>query len=109
MYRYQEGQTLRALLAGATGGSSSSQVEDVWQQLRQMWQRLSELRASLADTNVGNFIICPAGRLWVIDLDKARFYRSAQAAARQRERGWRQLLRSAEIAKAGGRAAAPAA
>jgi thiamine kinase-like enzyme len=53
------------------------------------------LRASLADTNVGNFIVCPGGRLWVIDLDKACFHRLAFTAARQQQRAWEQLLRSA--------------
>jgi hypothetical protein len=56
---------------------------------------LGELRASLDDTHTGNFIISPAGHLWVIDLDKARFHRSAYMAARQQERGWAQFIRSA--------------
>jgi hypothetical protein len=33
--------------------------------------------------------------LWVIDLDKARFHRTAYMAAKQQQRGWEQFMRSA--------------
>ncbi|MEX2308504.1 MAG: lipopolysaccharide kinase InaA family protein [Pirellulales bacterium] len=94
LYPYLEGRTLRSCFADEQ--QDSGQVaESLWRQLGELWQRLAQLRASLADTNVGNFIVCPAGRLWVIDLDKARFHRLAHSAARQQQRGWKQLLRSA--------------
>jgi hypothetical protein len=94
MYPYQEGRTLRSCFAGAAR-QSHPPAERLWRQLRDLWQRLAQLRASLADTNLGNFIVCPAGRLWVIDLDKARFHRLAYTAAQHQRRGWKQLLRSA--------------
>ena len=93
MYPYVEGRTLRSCLAEEAAKSTA--LEHLWDQLGQLWQRLAQLRASLADTNVGNFIVCPAGHLWVIDLDKSRFHRLAHSAARQQERGWKFLLRSA--------------
>lgn len=94
MYPYVEGRTLRSYFAGEAKHSRS--VHDrLWQQVDDLWQRLVELRVSLGDTNVGNFIVCPAGQLWLIDLDKSRFHRAADAAAPHQERAWKQLLRSA--------------
>jgi tRNA A-37 threonylcarbamoyl transferase component Bud32 len=94
MYPYVEGRTLRSYFAGEVDESQSS-METLWRQLGDLWRRLAELRVSLADTNVGNFIVSPAGRLWVIDLDKARFHSLAYIAARNQQRGWKQLIRSA--------------
>jgi hypothetical protein len=94
LYPYQQGCTLRACLAGEADRTHPA-AERLWVQLERLWQRLAQLRASLADTNLGNFIVCPEGRLWVIDLDKARFHRLALVAARHQRRGWQQLLRSA--------------
>jgi hypothetical protein len=94
MYPYVEGRTLRSYLA-AEAKQSRSLAENLWRQLGDLWQRLERLQASLADTNTGNFIVCPNGRLWVIDLDKACFHRLAYMAARHQQRGWNQLLRSA--------------
>lgn len=94
IYPYLEGRTLRTCLLGDPD-DAHTMAESLWRQLGELWQRLAQLRASLADTNMGNFIVCPAGRLWVIDLDKARFHRLAFAAARQQRRGWKQILRNA--------------
>jgi hypothetical protein len=94
MYPYVEGRTLRSLFS-VEAKQSSSVHERLWQQLNELWQRLVELRVSLGDTNLGNFIVCPAGRLWLIDLDKSRFHRRARAAAPCQQRAWTQLLRSA--------------
>lgn len=94
MYRYIEGRTLRSYFS-CEAKESRTIADSLWLQLRELWQRLSHLQASLADTNTGNFIVCPAGRLWVIDLDNARFHRLQKVAARHQERGWAQLLRSA--------------
>ena len=95
IYPYQEGRTLRSCLE-RDARDGQLLAERLWRQLRDLWQRLAKLRASLADTNLGNFIVCPAGRLWVIDLDKARFHRLAFTAAQHQRQGWKQLLRSAE-------------
>ena len=94
MYPYVQGHTLRSYFSREVEQPILA-VDRLWQQLQELWQRLVELQFSLADTNLGNFIVCPAGRLWVIDLDKARFHRLAFVAARHQARGWKQLLRSA--------------
>jgi hypothetical protein len=94
MYPYVEGRTLRSYFAGEAK-ESPSLSDRLWQQLRELWQRLLELRVSLGDTNLGNFIISPAGQLWLIDLDKSRFHFMAAAAAPRQHRAWQQLLRSA--------------
>lgn len=94
MYPYVEGRTLRSYFA-VEAKQSPAVLERLWQQINEVWQRLIELRVSLEDTNLGNFIICPAGQLWLIDLDKSRFYRNPQAAASRQARAWKQLLRSA--------------
>lgn len=94
MYPYIEGRTLRSYFAHEAKVSPSL-CNQFWQQLRELWQRLLELRVSLGDTNLGNFIVAPAGGLWLIDLDKSRFHRAAAAAAPRQQRAWQQLLRSA--------------
>ncbi len=94
MYPYIEGRTLRSHFAAEVKQSPAVQLR-LWRQLNELWQHLVELRVSLGDTNLGNFIVCPAGRLWLIDLDKSRFHRSLRAAAPHQERAWKQLLRSA--------------
>jgi tRNA A-37 threonylcarbamoyl transferase component Bud32 len=94
MYPYIEGRTLRTCIA--EDAKRSPTVRDrLWQQIHELWQTLLELRVSLGDTNLGNFIVSPAGQIWLIDLDKSRFHRAAQAAAPHQERAWKQLLRSA--------------
>jgi predicted Ser/Thr protein kinase len=94
MYPYIEGRTLRTCIA--EDAKRSPTVRDrLWQQIHELWQTLQELRVSLGDTNLGNFIVSPAGQIWLIDLDKSRFHRAARAAAPHQERAWKQLLRSA--------------
>jgi hypothetical protein len=94
MYPFVEGRTLRSYFAGEA--KQSALLRDrLWQQLYGLWQRLVELRVSLGDTNLGNFIVSPAEQLWLIDLDKSRFHRVAFAAAAHQRRAWKQLLRSA--------------
>jgi hypothetical protein len=94
MYPYIDGHTLRSYFIGEA--KKSAPLRDrLWQQLHELWQRLLALRVSLGDTNLGNFIVCPAGQLWLIDLDKSRFHRAAAAAAPRQQRAWKQLLRSA--------------
>jgi hypothetical protein len=57
------------------------------------------MNCGLGDANVGNYVICPSGRMWVIDLDKARIYRTQRAGQRRRDWTWRFLERSWEIAE----------
>jgi hypothetical protein len=94
VYEYVEGVTLRSYLKGKAAHPRPL-TENLSKQLREFWQRLEELRASLADSHTGNFIVCPAGRLWVIDLDRARFHRTDFMAARLQDRGWQKFVRSA--------------
>lgn len=94
MYEYVEGVTLRSYLA-ASGKNPRPLTDDLSSQIRKIWQRLIDLRVSLDDTHMGNLIIEPAGRLWVIDLDKTRFHRTSFMAARQHDRGWQKFKRCA--------------
>ena len=94
MYPYVEGRTLRSYFK-AEAKQSPPLRDRLWEQVNELWQRLVELRVSLGDTNLGNFIISPAGQLWLIDLDKSRFHTGPNAAAPYQERAWNQLLRSA--------------
>lgn len=94
MYEYVEGITLRSYLKGKAKHPQPL-TDNLSRQLRDLWQRLADLRASIADAHTGNFIVCPAGRLWVIDLDKARFHRVGFMATRWQERGWDKFVRSA--------------
>jgi tRNA A-37 threonylcarbamoyl transferase component Bud32 len=94
IYPYVEGRTLRSYFS-AEAKQSPPVRERLWQQVHDLWRRLVELRVSLGDTNLGNFIVSPNGALWLIDLDKSRFHRAAAAAAPHQARAWQQLLRSA--------------
>jgi hypothetical protein len=94
MYPYVDGRTLRSYFSGEAKESPTI-AENLWGQLNDLWRRLGELQASLADTNTGNFIVAPSGQLWVIDLDRACFHTSPRSAAKYQAMGWKQLLRSA--------------
>jgi hypothetical protein len=94
MYEYIDGVTLRSYLK-RKAKNPRPLTESLTSQIRELWQRLADLGASLDDTHTGNFIVCPAGRLWVIDLDNARFHRTTYMASRHQERGWEQFHRSA--------------
>jgi tRNA A-37 threonylcarbamoyl transferase component Bud32 len=99
MYPYVEGRTLRSYFV--TKAKDSPAVRHrLWQQLQELWDKLRILNVSLGDANVRNFIISSDGELWLIDLDKSRFHRSAQTAAPHQERGWKQVLRSSAKAEA---------
>jgi Lipopolysaccharide kinase (Kdo/WaaP) family len=94
LYPYVEGRTLRSYFT-AEAKQSPAIHDRLWRLLNDLWQRLVELRVSLGDTNLGNFIVTPDDQLWLIDLDKSRFHRSCYAAYRHQRRAWNQLLRSA--------------
>jgi hypothetical protein len=94
MYEYVDGETLRSHLKD-TARKRRPLTEHLSRQLRQIWQRLEDLRVSLADSHTGNFIVSPAGNIWLIDLDNTRFHRWSLVAARHHERGWNQFVRSA--------------
>ena len=96
MYRYVEGQTLRSHFVGDVNGVP---LESLWHQLRDLWQTLRQLRISLWDTHLRNFIVCQAGQVWVIDLDKTRYHRTAYVNAHYQQRAWNRLLRSVATAE----------
>lgn len=93
MYAYIEGRSLRSCLSQDCG--ADQYAVHLWHELTILWERLQELRVSLADANLGNFIVSPTSELWVIDLDKSRFHRTQFLARRRQQRAWRQVLRSA--------------
>jgi hypothetical protein len=97
LYPYVAGETLRSYLKNDEV-QQSSLLSEIREQLVAFWSRLKQMRVSLADTNLKNFIVGDAQRLWVIDVDKVRFHRLTYAAARQHQRGWQQLTRSAQKA-----------
>ena len=96
MYPYVEGQTLRSYIEDP---ASKADLADFWQQLRDLWQGLSQLRVSLSDTNLRNFIVGDGGRVWPIDLDGTRLHRSAFLTAHYQQRAWKRLVRSVASAK----------
>jgi hypothetical protein len=96
MYPYVEGRTLTSYFRQQGHAFTAHRV---WTQLQLLWQNLRELQVSLADTNVRNFILCPAGRLWVIDLDTTRFHRSPWVTAHYHRRSWKRLLHTAQMAQ----------
>jgi hypothetical protein len=105
VYPYVEGRTLTSYFQRQ---DSNPTPQNVWTQLQSIWERLAQLKASLADTNVRNFILCSAGQLWVIDLDTTRFHSSAWVTAHYLRRSWERLERTSKlaIAKAASTAAA---
>ncbi|MEX2317650.1 MAG: lipopolysaccharide kinase InaA family protein [Pirellulales bacterium] len=94
-YPYVYGRTLQACLAGEAPVFDDRQFDRLWQRLLRLWQQMRRLRVSLADANVGNFIIDSHEKLWVIDLDKTRFHRLGSSATHHLQLRWQQLLRSA--------------
>ena len=93
LYPYVVGETLQSYLKNDE--NQQSLLTGIREQLVAFWSRLRQMRVSLADTNLKNFIVGDLQRLWVIDVDKVRFHRLTYAAARQHQRGWQQLTRSA--------------
>jgi hypothetical protein len=92
MYPYVKGETVSNYLLRQH--DPEEQAARLVGQCEELWQRLAVLGASLGDANTGNFIVTSTNDLWVIDLDKARRFRSGFLAERQRRRTWRQLMLS---------------
>jgi hypothetical protein len=94
MYPFVPGQQLKTFFSRRQNTPPELR-QSLWKELEELWLQLADLRASLGDANLGNFIVGPTGRLWVIDLDKARFHHFAPLAARHQRQRWKQVLRSA--------------
>ncbi len=96
MYPYVSGETISTYLLRQRDPQQRAARLVLVRQCEELWQRLTTLGASLADANTGNFIVTSTDDLWVIDLDKARRFRSQVLAERQRRRTWRQLMQGVE-------------
>lgn len=94
MYEYVEGVTLRSFLRNE-GKEARSIASTLTSQIREFWQRVEDLRIGLADAHTGNFIVSPAGQLWIIDLDKTRIHRFEHLAERNHRQAWNKFVRSA--------------
>lgn len=93
MYAYVEGNTLRQLFEGEP--SHAHDQDSLSEQFTNVLSQVEQLGAVLGDPNLGNFVVAPEGRLWVIDHDKTLFPRSNSAAEAGRRRGWKALDESA--------------
>jgi Lipopolysaccharide kinase (Kdo/WaaP) family len=91
LYEYVEGVTLQTYLF-EEGKQTNTLAENISRQIRDFWQRIEDLRIGLADAHTGNFIVCPAGQLWIIDLDKTRFHRWQQNAVRNQQLAWEKFV-----------------
>jgi tRNA A-37 threonylcarbamoyl transferase component Bud32 len=96
MYPYVEGHTLRSYFADEAK-QTVSMSERIRQQVHELWARLQELKVSLGDAHSGNFVVCPEGQVWLIDLDKSRFHRAAKTAAARQRHAWKKLVKSAPV------------
>jgi len=96
MYPYVEGHTLRSYFADEAK-QTVSMSERIRQQVHELWARLRELKVSLGDAHSGNFVVCPEGQVWLIDLDKSRFHRAAKTAAARQRHAWKKLVKSAPV------------
>lgn len=104
IYPYVAGRTLRSYFSNEAK-ESQRVADDLWRQLAELWQQLENLQASLEDANTGNFIVCPAGHIWVIDLDRGCIHRLAETARREQQRAWKKLQGSVAKCNAGSRQA----
>ena len=94
MYPYVEGKTLRQYFTGEAKQSPSLH-ERLWQQLN---ERMAATRGTACQPGRyerPQLHHLPAGQLWLIDLDKSRFYSHPNTAAAHQDRAWKKLLRSA--------------
>ena len=98
MYPFVPGRQLKSFFT-RRAKTDPELRQRLWTQLEDLWRRFEQIHASLGDANLGNFIVAPDGRLWVIDLDKARIHHFASTAARHQKLRWNQVLHS--VAKHG--------
>jgi hypothetical protein len=74
--------------------ASREQLTDLAVQFARLWQALGQLRAGHGDMKASNFIVDPEGRLWLIDLDGLRQYRSAMWLRRERRNDLARFMRN---------------
>ena len=59
-----------------------------------MWQDLGALRLGHGDMKATNFIVDPAGKLWLIDLDGMRRYRTGPLLRAERRKDLARFMRN---------------
>ena len=69
-----------------TGKYDEARLRDLARQFVSIWQRLGQLQLGYGDMKATNFIVDPNGRLWLIDLDGMRLYRSRSMLRHKRRK-----------------------
>lgn len=92
LYPYVEGESLRGSIN--EGYMNDDDIAGAALQIRELWQRLTEMRVGLHDANAGNFIVSTKGELWLIDLDDSRIHRNPLIARAHLLNRWFQVHRS---------------
>lgn len=85
IYEFIEGRTLLSTLLDHS--PSAEMVESLAWQFAEIWRCFGESRYSHSDVHMANFIVDLSGKLWVIDLDKARYHRRDRTMAIARRHG----------------------
>jgi hypothetical protein len=67
-----------------SGRAGVEAVRHLAHQFAAIWQTLGQLRVGHGDMKATNFIVDPQGKLWLIDLDGLRVYRSRTLLHRER-------------------------
>lgn len=75
VYEFVAGETFKSL---ATGLRNQRLLRRYVLMLVDIWARHKALAVSLSDGHPANFIVDAAGKMWVIDLDKLKYFRSAE-------------------------------
>jgi hypothetical protein len=71
---------------------SPGKIADLADQVAAIWQRLSDLQICHNDFKTENFMVDPAGKAWLIDLEMARRYRRTDRLRQRQAREIRDLL-----------------
>jgi RIO-like serine/threonine protein kinase len=69
-------------------------LRDIAKQFSVIWQKLGQLRLGHGDMKATNFIVAPDHRLWLIDLDGMRRYRSSGWLRRERRNDLERFMRN---------------
>lgn len=89
---YVDGESLRALIDSAA--TPLDRVRDLARQFATIWQKLGQLRLGHGDMKATNFIVDRDERLWLIDLDGMRQYRSRAMLRRERRSDLARFMRN---------------
>ena len=95
MYEFVPGVTLRDRVT--EGPLSRAVVDGLARQFEAIWQTLRTARVSHCDMNIGNFVVDPDDRLWMIDLDKMGQHRRDRALDRARASSLARFLKGMRL------------